>query len=132
MIKHVHRKAPRTAEQRAKLKADRDRYQREQKTPEKLLVDGGHQNFVRHGDLLMLHQLMAALKQERERQNLTMAELSTITGIDQAALSRLENGKNSNPTFETMNRIAAALGKTIECTLKDAPPRRRKPASAAT
>jgi transcriptional regulator with XRE-family HTH domain len=68
------------------------------------------------------------LKRERERQQLTIAQLAKMTGIDQAALSRLETGKNANPTLETMNRIAAALGKTIACTLKDAP-KQPEPAS---
>ncbi len=126
MIKHIHRKTPRTPAQKAKLKADRERYQRDKPTPEQLLAEGGHEEFVRHGDLLMLHEMMAALKSERERQKLTMAKLSKITGIDQAALSRLETGKNANPTLETMNRIAAALGKTITCTLKDAPNKPKK------
>ena len=126
MIKHIHRRIPRTAVEKAKLKADRERYQREKPTPEQLLAEGGHENFVRHGDLLMLHQLMAALKEERERQKLTMAQLSDMTGIDQAALSRLETGKNANPTFETMNRIAAALGKAIACSLKDAPKKSKR------
>ena len=126
MIKHIHRKTPRSPEQNAKLKADRERYQREKPTPEQLLAEGGHSDFVRHGDLMMLHEMMAALKGERERQSMTMAQLSKITGIDQAALSRLESGKNANPTLETMNRIAAALGKTITCTLKDSPKRREK------
>jgi DNA-binding Xre family transcriptional regulator len=132
MIKHIHRKTSRSPEEQAKLNADRERYQREKPTPEQLLVDGGHDRFVRHGDLLMLHQLMAALKEERERQKISMAKLAAMTGIDQAALSRLENGKNTNPTFETMNRIAAALGKTIACSLKDAPSKREKTAAVST
>ena len=68
----------------------------------------------------------AALKKERKRQKLTMAQLSEMTGIDQAALSRLESGKNSNPTLETMNRIAAALGKSITCSLKDVPRKQKR------
>ena len=124
-MRQEQRKIPRTPEERAKLKADRERYQREKPTPDELLAESGHERFIRHGDYLMLLGLMAALKQERERQKLTMAQLSALTGIDQAALSRLENGKNSNPTLETMNRIAAALGKTIACSLKDAPKKRK-------
>ncbi len=126
MIKHIHRKTPRTPAQQAKLKADREHYQRDKPTPEQLLAEGGHADFVRHGDLLMLHEMMAALKRERERQKLTMAQLAQITGIDQAALSRLETGKNANPTLETMNRIAAALGKTITCSLTDAPKKSKR------
>lgn len=126
MIKHVHRKISRTPEEIAKLKADRKRYQRDKPTPEQLLAESGHESFVRLGDLLMLHYLMSELKKERERQNLSMAQLSEKTGIDQAALYRLETGKNTNPTLETMNRIAAALGKTIACSLQDAPKKRMK------
>lgn len=126
MIKHIHRKTPRTPAQQARLKLDRERYQRDKPTPEALLAEGGHEHFVRHGDLLMLHEMMAALKRERERQKLTMAQMSKLTGIDQAALSRLETGKNANPTLETMSRIAAALGKTITCLLRDAPKKPKK------
>ncbi|MBI2808063.1 MAG: helix-turn-helix transcriptional regulator [Planctomycetes bacterium] len=80
----------------------------------------------------MLLGLMAAFKKERERQKLTMAQLSEMTGIDQAALSRLENGKSANPTLETMNRIATALGKFITFSLVDAAkPRRAKPVLTA-
>ncbi|MBI1832092.1 MAG: helix-turn-helix transcriptional regulator [Planctomycetes bacterium] len=120
-MKQAQRKISRTPEEQAKLKADRERYQREKPTPDELLAETGHDGFIRHGDYLMLLGLMAALKKERERQKMTMAQLSEITGIDQAALSRLETGKNANPTLETMNRIAAALGKTITCSLTDAP-----------
>ena len=31
------------------------------------------------------------------------------SGLDPAVLSRLETGKNPNPTFETLSRYAAAL-----------------------
>ena len=103
-----------------------DPYQREKPTPDQLLAESGHERFMRNGDYLMLLGLMAAFKKERERQKLTMAQLSEMTGIDEAALSRLETGKNANPTFETINRIAAALGKTIACSLRDAPKKAKK------
>jgi DNA-binding Xre family transcriptional regulator len=121
MIKHLHRKARRTAKETAKLRADRERYQRDKPSPEQLLAEGGHKEFVALGELMFIHQVMASLKKERERQGLTLAELSTRTGIDQAALSKLETGSNSNPTLETLYRIALALGKVITCVLQDAP-----------
>ncbi len=117
---HLHCKIKRTPEEAARLRADRERYQRERPTPQQLLAEGGHKEFVKLGELLLLHQAVAWLKQERERQNLTLAEMSKRTGIDQAALSRLETGKNSNPTLDTLYRVAAALGKTICCTFQDA------------
>ncbi len=48
-----------------------------------------------------------------------------MTGIDQAALSRLENGKNLNPTIETISRIAHALGKVVALSIQD-PPAKKK------
>ena len=125
-MKQVQRKISRTPDELSKLKADRERYQREKPTPDDLLAESGQERFIRHGDYLMLLGLMAALKRERERQKLTMAQMSELTGIDKAALSRLETGKNANPTLDTMNRIAAALGMTIACSLRDAPKKVKK------
>jgi transcriptional regulator with XRE-family HTH domain len=128
--RHIHCKLNRTPEEAARLREDRDRYQRERPTPQQLLAEGGHKDFVKLGELLTLHQTLGWLKQERERQNLTLAEISKRTGIDQAALSRLETGKNSNPTHDTLNRVAAALGKTIRWSFQDAEQTPQSPATA--
>lgn len=48
-----------------------------------------------------------------------MAERS---GIDKAALSRLENGVHGNPTVDTLMRYAAAVGKKLAWTLQDLTP----------
>jgi DNA-binding Xre family transcriptional regulator len=121
MMKHVQSMTKRTKEQTARLRADRERYQREKPAPQQLLAEGGHKDFVPLGQLIFLHQVMALLKKERERQGLTLAQLSARAGIDQAALSRLETGSNANPTLETLYRIGAALDKTILCLLQDGP-----------
>ncbi|MCI0378679.1 MAG: helix-turn-helix transcriptional regulator [Gemmataceae bacterium] len=121
MIKHVHRKARRTPQETAKLRADRERYQRDKPSPEQLLAEGGHNEFVPLGELIFIHEVMTSLKKERERQGLTLATLAKRTGIDQAALSKLETGTHGNPTLETLYRIALALDKVIACVLKDAP-----------
>ena len=120
-VRHVYRKSTRTPEETARLRADRERYQREKPTPEQLLAEGGHDHFVPMGELLQIHQLAFQLKQERERQQLTLADLASRTGIDQGALSRLENGRNANPTLDTLRRVAAALGKAIYYSLQNAP-----------
>lgn len=119
MMKHVHRKSQRSPRETAKLRADRERYQREKPTPEELLAEGGHKEFVPLGELLFVRQIMSSLKRERERQGLTLAALSERTGIDQAALSKLETGRNGNPTLSTVYRIALALDKEIACVLTD-------------
>ncbi len=72
------------------------------------------------GELIFLHRVMASLKKERERQGLTLADLSDRTGIDQAALSKLETGSHGNPTLGTLYRISLAVGKVIGCNLQDA------------
>jgi DNA-binding XRE family transcriptional regulator len=120
-VRHVFRKATRTPDETAKLRADRERYQREKPTPEQLLAKGGHTAFTTRVELLLLHQITAWLRQERERQGLTLAQMSRRAGIDQAALSRLETGKNTNPTLDTLVRAAAALGKVVRCSFEDAP-----------
>jgi DNA-binding Xre family transcriptional regulator len=119
MMKHVHRKTQRRTEETARLRADRDRYQREKPSPEQLLAEGGHSEFVSLGELIALHKVMASLKSEREKQGLSLAVLSERTGIDQAALSRLETGSHANPTLDTLDRIAFALGKEIVCVVQN-------------
>jgi DNA-binding XRE family transcriptional regulator len=62
--------------------------------------------------------LMAALRAERERQGLSLADLAERTGIDRAAIHKLEIGVNTNPTLSTLTRYAGALGARIEWDLK--------------
>lgn len=51
------------------------------------------------------------LKQERVACGLTIADVAERSGLDRAVISRLENGKQDNPTVATLMRYAAALGK---------------------
>ena len=60
-----------------------------------------------------------ALKQAREDRGLSLSEVSRRSGIDLASLSRLESGKNPNPTFETLSRYAHVLGLRLELSLAD-------------
>jgi transcriptional regulator with XRE-family HTH domain len=61
---------------------------------------------------------VAALRAERERQGLSLADIAERTGIDRAAVHKLEIGVNRNPTLATLNRYAEALGVRIEWSLK--------------
>ena len=67
-----------------------------------------------------LQQVFVRLKEERLRQGLTLAEVEDRTGIGAPALSRLENPETSNPTIETVCRVAQALGKRVKIELEDA------------
>lgn len=73
------------------------------------------------GRVMRLRRLGSELRKERERQGLTQAQLAAKIGIDEPAISRIEKGLNLNPTLDTLNRIAAGLGKGIKVELSDEP-----------
>jgi DNA-binding Xre family transcriptional regulator len=54
------------------------------------------------------------LKRARQDRGLSLTEISRRSGIDLTSLSRLEAGKNPNPTFETLSRHADALGLRLD------------------
>jgi DNA-binding XRE family transcriptional regulator len=63
-----------------------------------------------------LRPFVEEIKRAREAAGLTLAEVSRRCGIDQPALSRLENGHNKNPTLDTLWRYAAAVGRRLVLT----------------
>jgi DNA-binding Xre family transcriptional regulator len=64
---------------------------------------------------------LAALRAERERQGLSLSDLSERSGIDRATLSKLETGKVPNPTVSTLHAVAKALNKRLSWLLVDEP-----------
>ena len=66
-----------------------------------------------------LRQVLSALRAERERQGLSLADINERTGIDRAALSRLENNEDANPTLSTLERYAEAVGKQMIVLLSE-------------
>ncbi len=61
-------------------------------------------------------RLAAMIRAEREAQGLSIAELAEKAEIDGEALSRLEAGKITNPTFQTVERLTTAVGREILVT----------------
>ena len=57
-------------------------------------------------------QIIYALIETRRKMELTQQDLSSITGIDRADISKIENG-NANPTVDTLKRLAKGLGKKL-------------------
>ena len=53
------------------------------------------------------------LRAEREAQGLSLADMSERTGISRTEISRLETAANKNPTINSLQRIASALGKEL-------------------
>ena len=57
-------------------------------------------------------QIIKAMMKARNEKGITQKELSSITGITQADISKLENG-TANPSVKTLQRLANALGKNL-------------------
>ena len=57
-------------------------------------------------------QLIRAVLNGREEQQISQRQLSERTGIAQADISRIESG-NANPTLDTLKRLADGLGLTL-------------------
>jgi transcriptional regulator with XRE-family HTH domain len=66
-----------------------------------------------------LDELLRQLKAAREQRGLSLADLTELTGMDRSALSKLETGRRSNPTVETLVRYADAVGKRLVVSLAD-------------
>ncbi len=58
-------------------------------------------------------QIVRAIIEGRERRDLTQQQLAEITGIQQADISRLENG-TGNPSLRTLKRLAAGMGMQLK------------------
>ncbi len=112
-IRRITRDRPLTPEEAAKYRKVREQIAEE--LPD--LVARHHQ---RMAALDQLSDLVHQLKVAREEQGLSLADLSRATGMDRAALSRLENGHRPNLTVETLVRYADAVGKRLLVSLTDA------------
>lgn len=56
--------------------------------------------------------LIRALVEARISQNLTQKELAALTGIDQADISKLENGTR-NPSLNLLKRLADGMSMVL-------------------
>lgn len=54
------------------------------------------------------------LKTIKEDKDLTNAEIAKLSNIPLATITRVFNGQTPNPTFETISRIAFALGTSLD------------------
>src|SRR5437773_7553807 len=111
----------RTPEELAELRAVRERFQREKPSLDQVLAATGQSEAMPLGEYLQAQELLHALRQERERQKVTLTQLAERTGYDPAVLSRLFTGRQANTTLATVGRIANALGKEVVHTLRKMP-----------
>jgi predicted transcriptional regulator len=111
--KRTHRKIERTPEEQRRLEEIRKRFQRERPGLEDLLATGDATEVVPQGEYLELRAMLGTLKKHRERQGLSLTDVANRSGMDRAAISRLENGVYLNPTVDTLYRYAQAVGADI-------------------
>src|SRR4051794_32029691 len=103
--KRIYIKNERTPEQLAEVRALREHYQKTKPSLAEALKESGQERPMPLGEYMFLNQIFSQLRQERERQNLTLSDLEQRTGINLATLSRLETGKSDNPTIDSICRI---------------------------
>ena len=58
------------------------------------------------------HTLVKAIIEARNAAGMTQLQLSSLSEIDQAVLSRIESGK-ANPSIKTLQKVAKGLGKKL-------------------
>ncbi len=61
-------------------------------------------------------EIYSAIAKARKSKNISQQELSRMTGIIQADISRIENGK-ANPTINVITRLADALGISLNFSI---------------
>ena len=70
--------------------------------------------FKREYDALELEfQVIRALLDGRKKKNITQKQLSELTGINQADISKIERG-NANPSLRTLQRLASGMDMSVE------------------
>lgn len=70
---------------------------------------------------VLSRDVLATLREAREKQGLSLADMMARTGMTREAISRLENSKEPNPTLRTLTRYASALGLKLTIDLNAAP-----------
>jgi len=117
-MKRSRRRTERTPDQQRELVAIRERFGRERPNLADLRASGDIDTVVAQGEYIELLAMLQALKGHRERQGLSLADVTERSGIDRSAISRLEGGANVNPTIDTLYRYARAVGAELGFTVR--------------
>jgi DNA-binding XRE family transcriptional regulator len=108
-------------EEQARVDAIRERLRGGPAPLEEILGPGRIEDAPTLRTYLDMMKVLDALKASREAAGLTLADVSRKSGMDPAAISRLENGRVANPTITTLQRYAAAIGKRFIWGFADTP-----------
>jgi len=101
---------------------ERLRWQRAQEEAagerEDVLAEGRRVKAARKRAEVAIRDAFKLLKAQRQALGLSLSDIEAKSGIGRAALSRLENETEPNPTVVTLTRYAEALGKQLVVNFK--------------
>src|SRR5262249_25596562 len=119
--RRIFRANRKTAEERAREKVLRQQLQREKPSLDDLVRAGecDPDAVMTMGMNFDVQRALQALKRERQQCGLSIGDVAERSGLDRAVVSRLENGKQDNPTVATLMRYAAAVGKRFLWSYQD-------------
>lgn len=119
----LFRASRKTAEARLHEQKLREALQKEKPSLEDLVRAGecDPDAIMTMGMYFDVQKALQALKQNRKRSGLSIGDVAERSGLDRAVVSRLENGKQDNPTVATLMRYAAAVGKRFLWSYEDLP-----------
>jgi ribosome-binding protein aMBF1 (putative translation factor) len=121
--RRIFRASGKTAEERVLEQTLREQLQKERPSLEDLVRTGAcdPDAVMTMGMYFDVQKAFQALKREREQRGLRIDDVAERSGLDRSVVSRLENGKQDNPTVATLMRYAAAVGKRILWSYEDLP-----------
>ena len=122
-IQRIFRASRKTADERLREQTLREKLQRERPSQEDLVRAGDcdPDAIMTMGMYFNAQKALQSLKQTRKQSGLSIGDVAERSGLDRAVVSRLENGKQDNPTFATLMRYAAAIGKRFLWAYEDLP-----------
>jgi DNA-binding XRE family transcriptional regulator len=119
LMERKHRQIDRSATEKARLQAIRDRFQTDRPSLDELVDSGDYSEPVKHGTTLDAMHIASLFKQARTEAQLSLSEVAKRCGLDRSAISRLENGVYDNTSINTLSRLAGAYGKRFRVELVD-------------
>src|SRR5437899_13103953 len=121
--RRLFRASRKTPQERLREQTLREKLQKDKPALEDLVRSGAcdPDAVMTMGMYFDIQRALRALKRERERRGLSISDVAERSGLDRAVVSRLENGKQDNPTVATLMRYAAAVGKRFLWSYEDVP-----------
>ncbi len=117
MTQSIQRKIERSPAEIERLRELRERYQREKPSIADLKANGAE--FASMGEVILLRCLAHELKQERERQGITLERVAERIHLTPEVVVEIESGIVAQLNFGRLLQLADILGKRIMISLAE-------------